>query len=68
MEIMRIRDLKGLQTNVFNIPSDSLFYHCSSNDVSRWLYSRALFPIAEVVKTYRFTKMEEAPVVRKSPV
>ncbi len=65
MEIMRIRDLKGLQTNVFNIPSDSLFYHCSSNDVSRWLYSRALFPIAEVVKTYRFTKMEEAPVVRK---
>lgn len=65
MEIMRIRDLKGLQTNVFNIPSDALFYHCSSNDVSRWLYSRALFPIAEVVKTYRFTKMEEAPVVRK---
>lgn len=65
MEIMRIRDLKGLQTNVFNIPSDSLFYHCSSNDVSRWLYSRALFPIAEVVKNFRFTKMDEAPVVRK---
>ena len=65
MEIMRIRDLKGLQTNVFNIPSDSLFYHCGSNDISRWLYSRALFPIAEVVKTYRFTKMEEAPMVRK---
>lgn len=65
MEIMRIRDLKGLQTNVFNIPSDSLFYHCSSNDVSRWLYSRALFPIAEVVKTYHFSKMEEAPMVRK---
>lgn len=65
LEIMRIRDLKGLQTNVYNIPSDALFYHCSSNDVSRWLYSRALFPIAEVVKAYRFSKMEEAPVVRK---
>lgn len=65
MEIMRIHDLKGLQDNVFNIPSDSLFYHCSSNDVSRWLYSRALFPIADAVKSYRFTRMEEAPVVRK---
>lgn len=65
LEIMRIRDLKGLQTNVYNISSDALFYHCSSNDISRWLYSRALFPIAEVVKAYRFTKMEEAPVVRK---
>lgn len=65
MEIMRIHDLKGLQNNVFNIPSDSLFFHCSSNDVSRWLYSRALFPIADAVKRYRFTKMEEAPIVRK---
>lgn len=65
MEIMRIHDLKGLQNNVFNIPSDSLFYHSSSNDISRWLYSRALFPIADAVKRYRFTKMEEAPAVRK---
>ena len=65
MEIMRIHDLKGLQNNIFNIPSDSLFYHCSSNDVSRWLYSRALFPIADAVKRYRFKKLDEAPVVRK---
>ncbi len=65
MEIMRIHDLKGLQNNIFNIPSDSLFFHCSSNDVSRWLYSRALFPIADAVKRYRFAKMEEAPIVRK---
>lgn len=65
MEIMRIHDLKGLQNNIFNIPSESLFFHCSSNDVSRWLYSRALFPIADAVKRYRFTKMEEAPIVRK---
>ena len=65
MEIMRIRDLKDLQNNIFNIPSDSLFYHCSSNDVSRWLYSRALFPIAEAVKGFVFNKLEEAPLVRK---
>lgn len=64
-EILRIHDLKDLQQNIFNIPSDALFYHCSSNDISRWLYSRALFPIAEAVKSFRFTKIEQAPVVRK---
>ncbi len=64
-EIMRIHDLKGLQKNIFNIPSDALFYHCATNDISRWLYSRALFPIAEAVKSFRFTEIEQAPAVRK---
>lgn len=64
-EIMRISNLKGLQRNIFNIPADSLFYHCSANDVSRWLYSRALFPIADAIKKYRFTEMSEAPAVRQ---
>ncbi|MCH5233561.1 MAG: phosphoenolpyruvate synthase [Muribaculaceae bacterium] len=64
-EIMRIRDLKTLQRQVFNIPDDALFAHCSNNDVSRWLYSRALFPIAEVVRNHRFTKIEQAESVRK---
>ncbi|MBD5212562.1 MAG: phosphoenolpyruvate synthase [Bacteroidales bacterium] len=64
-EIMRISNLKGLQKNIFNIPADSLFYHCSVNDVSRWLYSRALFPIADAIKKYRFTEMSEAPAVRQ---
>ena len=64
-EIMRIVNLKGLQKNVFNIPSDALFYVCSTNEVSRWLYSRALFPIADVLKSYRFDEMSQAPAVRK---
>ncbi len=64
-EIMRIKNLKGLQRNIFNIPADALFYLCSQNYVSRWLYSRALFPIAAAIKGRRFTRMEEAPAVRK---
>ena len=64
-EIMRIKDLKGLQRNIFNIPSDALFQLCSRNYVSRWLYSRALFPIAQAIRGRRFTHIEEAPAVRK---
>ena len=64
-QIMEIRNLKDLQKQIYNIPNDSLFAHCSNNDVSRWLYSRALFPIAQQLKKYRFTNLEQAPLVRK---
>ena len=64
-EIMRISSLKELQNHIFDIPAESLLYHAKKNDISRWLYSRALFPIAQVVKMHRFRDINEAPVVRQ---
>ncbi len=64
-EIIRIRSLKDLQYRLNEIPAEALFHHASGNDISRWLYSRALFPIANVVKEHRFTNLEEAPAVRR---
>ncbi|MBR5103042.1 MAG: phosphoenolpyruvate synthase, partial [Muribaculaceae bacterium] len=64
-EIMRIKDLKDLQNNVFKIPAEALFYYAHHNHISRWLYSRALFPIAQVVKMHRFQDLSEAPAVRQ---
>ena len=64
-EILRIRNLKELQQHIFDIPSESLLYHASYNDISRWLYSRAMFPIAEVIKMHRFMDISEAPAVRQ---
>ena len=64
-EILRIRNLKDLQKHVFDIPAESLLYHASYNDISRWLYSRALFPIADVIKMHRFKDISEAPAVRQ---
>lgn len=49
-EIMRIHDLKDLQQKVFSIPDDSLVYHLSRNHFSRFFYSRAMFPPAELLK------------------
>ncbi|MDL2255390.1 phosphoenolpyruvate synthase [Parabacteroides sp. OttesenSCG-928-K15] len=49
-EIMRIKDLKDLQKKIFDIPDDSLVYHLSRNHFSRFFYSRAMFPPAEVLK------------------
>ena len=64
-EIIRIKSLKDMQDHIFDIPAVALHYHASSNDISRWLYSRAMFPIAEVVKHHRFDSIEEAPAVRQ---
>ncbi len=64
-EIMRIKSLNEMQYHIFDIPAEALFYHASYNDISRWLYSRAMFPIAEVIKNHRFNTIEEAPTVRQ---
>ncbi len=64
-ELMRFHELKDLQVQVNNIPSEALFRHCANNDFSRWLYSRAIFPIAEALNNFRFESMEQAPLVRQ---
>lgn len=63
--IMTIRNLKDLQMAMFDIPADALQAHASHNDISRWLYSRALFPIADVVRRHKFETIEEAPAARR---
>ena len=34
-------------------------------DLSRWLYSRAMFPIAEIIQAHRFREISEAAEVKK---
>lgn len=64
-EIMRLKDLKALQKNIFDIPDEALYIHASNNDISRWLYSRALFPIADIIKRHRFESIADAPAARQ---
>ena len=45
-----IKNLKGLQETIFKISDESLYFHVSRNNISRWLYSRAMFPLAEFLK------------------
>ena len=49
-EIVRISNLVGLQRSLKDIPAKSLEYHMSHNHFSRFLYSRAMFPIAETLR------------------
>ncbi|MGB4415223.1 MAG: PEP/pyruvate-binding domain-containing protein [Paludibacter sp.] len=49
-EETRVKNLRGLQESIFKVSDASLFYHVSRNNISRWLYSRAMFPLAEFLK------------------
>lgn len=53
-EVVRVRNLKDLQDNIFTVPAESLIYHVSHNNVSRWLGSRALFPIADFLRRIKW--------------
>ncbi len=64
-EIMRIRNLKDLQKNIDGIPDEVLYYYSSTNFISRWLYSRALFPLAETLKRFNHRNLEDTPRVRR---
>lgn len=43
-------DLQALQNLILTIPDNSLEYHASRNDLSKWLNARAIFPIAQLFK------------------
>ncbi len=64
-EVMRLTSLKDFQYHIFDIPAETLLHHASTNDISRWLYSRALFPLARIIKQHRFYSVAEAPAVRQ---
>ena len=63
--ILRIRNLKELQDNIFKIPYDSLLYHISRNHISRWLCARAIFPVSEFLKTVTWQKLQDVDLHRK---
>ncbi len=64
-EVMRLQSLNDIQKHIFEIPDESLFYHARNDDISRWLYSRAMFPLAEIIKRHHFRDIADAPQVKQ---
>ena len=64
-EVMRIRNLKDLQDNIFKIPKDSMLYHISRNHVSRWLSARAIFPVSSFLKDITWHKLQDVDAHRQ---
>ncbi|MDR1416171.1 MAG: phosphoenolpyruvate synthase [Prevotellaceae bacterium] len=65
-EVERVGNLRDLQDKIFSIPDRSLAYHISNNHISRWLYSRAMFPVAEFLRGITFEEGGSLDEVRKT--
>ena len=57
-------DFKFIDPSTKNVvatvrPSASLYYHLSHNHLSRWLYSRAMFPLAEFIRKEKIGSIKE---------
>ena len=64
-EVARVKNLKELQNVIFSIPKESLRYHVQRNHVSRWLYSRAMFPLAEFLRQIRWDTFSDVDAYRQ---
>ena len=51
-EIGRAKDLAQMQEMIATIPDEAFEYHTSQNHLSKWLYSRGLFPLAASIRQY----------------
>ncbi|MCF0235749.1 MAG: phosphoenolpyruvate synthase, partial [Bacteroidaceae bacterium] len=63
--VARIRNLKELQERIFDIPADSFHYHITRNHVSRWLRSRAMFPVAELIRQLSWNALQDLDAHRQ---
>jgi len=60
--IGRAKDLTQMQEMIATVSDEAFEYHTSQNHLSKWLYSRGLFPLAASIRQYNknhFTSVEE---------
>lgn len=62
---LRIHNLKELQNNIKTVPAESLLWHVQRNNVSRWLGSRALFPIADFLQRITWESLKDVDAHRQ---
>jgi hypothetical protein len=65
IEVNRASDLKSLQKTILQIPDETLLYHLNRHHVSKWLNSRAIFPLASLLKKFNPSEFADLKELRK---
>lgn len=63
--IREANNLRSLNDAMLSISDESLYYHASHNHLSKWLFARALFPIAEVFKEIQTSDFSDIVAMRE---
>jgi hypothetical protein len=59
------KDLRELQKGISIVPIESIVYHSKRNEFSKWLQSRALFPLANLFAAFEFEDFSENDQVKE---
>lgn len=59
------KDLRELQRAISIVPIASIVYHSKRNEFSKWLQSRALFPLANLFAAFEFEDFSEDDQVKQ---
>lgn len=59
------KDLRLLQRAIAKVPIESIVYHSKRNEFSKWLQSRAIFPLANLFSKFEFEDFSEEDHVRE---
>ena len=68
VELGRAKDLRQMQEMIASISDEAFEYHTSQNHLSKWLYSRGLFPLAAAIRQYDSSDFRSIEEHRRSIV
>ena len=63
--LAKVNDLKSFQKALVTVTTDAIFYHAERSEYSKWLKSRALFPLANLFSKVEFSDFDNAEHIRE---
>ena len=62
--LAKVNDLKNFQKELTVVSEEAIIYHAKRSEYSKWLKSRALFPLANLFSKVEFEDFEETDQIR----
>lgn len=60
-----VKDLSNFQKALSTVTSEAIVYHAKRSEYSKWLKSRALFPLANLFSTVEYDDFDDAQQIRE---
>ncbi len=63
--LVTVKDLSGLQKALSWVTDDAILYHAIRSEYSKWLRSRALFPLADLFSKVEYDEFDDTKKIRE---
>ncbi len=62
--LVTVKDLNGLQKALSKVSKEAILYHANRSEYSKWLRSRALFPLADLFSKVEYDDFDDTEKIR----